>query len=64
MMEQSKRNMELQVSRMQLHLTMLERVQHEVTETLKTEKKKRQRLKDKLKQIKVIIIIFAIKSSD
>ena len=53
MMEQSKRSMELQVSKIQLHSRMLEKSRAELQVVLQFEKKKRQRLKEKLKMLKV-----------
>lgn len=53
MMEQSKRSMELQVSKIQLHSRMMEKTQGELHILLQIEKRKRQRLKDKLKTMKV-----------
>ena len=52
-MEQSKRSMELQVSKIQLHSRMLEKSRAELQVVLQIEKKKRQRLKEKLKIFKV-----------
>ena len=52
-MEQSKRSMELQVSKIQLHSRMLEKSRAELQVVLQFEKKKRQRLKEKLKMLKV-----------
>lgn len=53
MMEQSKRSMELQVSRVQLQNSMLERRNTELQQLYKNEKEKRRRIRDKLKLYKV-----------
>ena len=53
MMEQSKRSMELQVSRLQIQHAMLDKVCNEQQNMLHIERKKRQRLKDKVKLLKV-----------
>lgn len=53
MMEQSKRSMELQVSRIQLHSSMLEKANIDLQFLYKSEKDKRRKLRDKLKAYKV-----------
>ena len=53
MMEQSKRSMELQVSRVQLQNSMLERRNTELQQLYRNEKEKRRRIRDKLKLYKV-----------
>lgn len=53
MMEQSKRSMELQVSRIQLHSSMLEKANVDLQLLYKSEKDKRRKLRDKLKAYKV-----------
>ena len=54
MMEQSKRSMELQLSRKSVYCSMLERQSSDQRNLYQAERKKKKQLKDKIKQLKVI----------
>ena len=53
MMEQSKRSMELQLSQKSLYCAMLDKEREEQKTLSLLERKKKQRLKEKIKQLKV-----------